>query len=244
MSTLTHTAVTGIDDLIALPVGVKLQDRDGDVFTKTDIDTYASILYTFPTNYLIDYLPAVVLPEPVEYLVGDEVRVTADQFIAAKVVSGDLAEVTEVPTKDSRFIWVKFPDGLNLPFDANEIELVRRDIEFARTVSNGVVDKIVGAFRALLDRAPTATKDPNQALPKVEDVLVTSVAELHALPEGSVVSATIPTKQPTRHKDAAGNWRSHGEAGTFNYTTGKLAYAGKLRLVYRPTNRGGIDTRD
>lgn len=233
MTTRTRTAITGLDDLVALPLGVKLQDRDGDVFTKTDIDTYTSILYTFPTNYLIDYLPAVVLPEPVEYHLGDEVRVTADQFTAAKVVPGDLAEVTEVPTKDSRFIWVEFPDGLNLPFDANEIELVRRDIEFARTVSNGAVDKIVGAFRTLLDRASTATKEPEQALRPTREVLITSIVELNALPEGSVVSATIPTATPIRYKDQ-GAWKVMGESGTFNYTTARLAMTGKLRLAYKP----------
>jgi hypothetical protein len=231
VTTPTIIAITGIDDLLALPVGVKIQDRDGDVFTKTDLDTYVSALYEFPTHYLVEYLPGVVLPEPVEFLAGDDVRVISEDFLAARVVPGDLAKVDRV---DEDHIWVRFSDNLYLPFKREELELVRRDIEFARTVSDGVIDKIVGAFRKLLDRAPTATKDPGQVLPPAQEVLITSTTELSALPDGSVVAATVETTAPTRYKDGD-NWRAVGKDGTFNYTTAKLAQAGKLRLVYKPT---------
>ncbi|MFC4089323.1 hypothetical protein [Micromonospora sp. GCM10011541] len=229
-STQTQAAITGIDDLVALPVGVKIQDRDGDVFTKTDADTYTSVLYEFPTTYLIDYLPAVVLAEPIEFEVGDEVRVNTPEFVGGRILPGDLAEVVD---KSEWFVDVRFADGLTVPFKRAELDLVRRDIESARKLSDGIIDRIIASFRNLLDRAPTATKDPGQVVPTAESVLITSLAMLAALPDGSVVAATIPTKSATRYKDS-GNWRAMGEEGTFNYTTAKLAEAGKLRLVYNP----------
>jgi hypothetical protein len=231
VTTSTTFAITGIDDLLALPVGVKIQDRDGDVFTKTDQDTYHSALYEFPTHYLVEYLPGVVLPEPVDFQVGDQVRVLTDEFFAARVRSGHHGTVVE---HTGPYLDIRFEDGLTMPLHPNELELVRRNIESARVVSDGIIDRLVAGFRKLLDQAPTATKDPGQVIDTSEPVLITSTTELSALPDGSVVTATVETTAPTRYKDGD-NWRAMGKEGTFNYTTAKLAQAGKLRLVYKPT---------
>lgn len=232
-NTKAITVITGIDDLIALPVGVKIQDRDGDVYIKTDLDTYTSVLYTLSTNYLVDYLPAVVLDESIEFEVGDEVKVISEQFFAARVAPGDFGKVVEV--QGDRYVWVKFSDDLHIPFKKDEISLVRRNIESARKTSDEIIDLFVEVFRKLLDRVPTAGEEQPANLPPDKDVLITSVEELNALPDGSVVSATIPTSVPTRYKDR-GHWRVVGESGTFDYTTAYLARSGKLRLVYRPIN--------
>ncbi|WP_028192303.1 hypothetical protein [Salinispora pacifica] len=223
-------AITGIDDLVALPVGVAIQDRDGDVFTKIDIDTYASAIYTFPANYLLDYLPAIVLCEPIEFEAGDVVRITKDGLDVIYIRSGDLAEVAEV---DDAHIWVRFEDFLHLPFKREEVELVRRSIESARKGSDQIVDQIVSVFRGLLDEIPTAAKGRGQPAETAEPVLITSVAELNALPNGSVVTATVATASPTRYK-SGGRWRVMGSGGTYDYTTSRLAEAARLRLVYKP----------
>lgn len=231
MSEQPTTSITGIDDLVALPVGARFQDRDGDVFVKTDQDTYTSYHYTFPATYMAEYLPALVVAEPTRYSVGDEVRIISPEFLGARVVPGDIGTVVRI--EDAGHLQVRFPDNLHLPLKPDEVELVRRDIESARAASDEAIDRIVGAFRKLLDRAPTATKDPNQELPPAEDVLITSLDELRELPDGSVVAATIPTAVPVRYKDGD-SWRATSEGGTFNYTTARLARAGKLRLVFRP----------
>ncbi|MEU7570295.1 hypothetical protein [Micromonospora sp. NPDC049240] len=221
-----ETAVTSIDELIALPVGVKLVDKDGDVFEKIDQDTYQAELFDFPTHYLVDYLPATVLGEPVEFRKGDTVRVVTDAFHAAKVYPGHVGEVvTSGLFSDVRFA----EDGLTVPFKADEIKLIRRDIAEARKDANGIIDRIVATFRELLDKVPTAEKVEPAA-----EVLIASVRELNDLPDGSVVAATIETGRPVRRKQG-GRWWAEGHLAPCDFTTTMLAADGKLRLVYKPT---------
>ncbi|MFD6636735.1 hypothetical protein ACFWDN_13030 [Micromonospora chalcea] len=226
MGTNIETAVTSIDELIALPVGVKLVDKDGDVFEKIDQDTYQAELFDFPTHYLVDYLPATVLDEPVEFRKGDTVKVVTDAFHAAKVYPGHVGEVVG----PGLFSDVRFAeDGLTIPFKADEIKLIRRDIAEARKDANGIIDRIVATFRELLDKVPTAAEAAAPA-----EVLITSVEELRDLPEGSLVAATVETSRPVRRKTDTG-WVEDGTGSPVTYTTQMLARYGKLRLVYKPT---------
>ncbi|MDH6462089.1 hypothetical protein M2302_002264 [Micromonospora sp. A200] len=72
-------------------------------------------------------------------------------------------------------------------------------------------------------------------LDKIDDDIVASVAQLRALPDGSVVVRVEP-RLGNRDVRVKVNdiWRVPGEEGRFNYSTEYLAGNAKLRLVYTP----------
>ncbi|MEU8327340.1 hypothetical protein [Micromonospora sp. NPDC048839] len=125
-STTTQTRTVQIDTkegLIALPVGAKVKDRDGDRYRRTEsgfITGHGSDGIPFSFGELAVYLPCTLEnPEILssELKTGDPVTVSADMF-APYIKRGDKGTVSRVV---GPHLYVSFPDGLVLPFLPNEL---------------------------------------------------------------------------------------------------------------------------
>jgi hypothetical protein len=202
--------VEDVEGLDALPLDTRIEDIDGDVFTKMEEGRYQAfsrgyLAYDFTADELEESLPGIVLnPElmgefralPTEldgFSIGDSVVVVTGSFldIATPGTAGVVKQVIR-----NEMLNVTLPDGLVFPFRPDEL----------------------------------AHAEPALAV----GVVIETVETLDSLPDGTVLSAPSTLTETRSRVKVNGDWLCPSKRGTYNHSTRFHASQGDLRVAYLP----------
>jgi hypothetical protein len=204
--------VEDVEGLDALPVGLRFQDIDGDVFLKMEEDRYVSfdrdgfVLYDMKADEVEESLPGTVLNPEVLGEFRDEVTSLGSLKVGDPVV---------VLTNQFPSVGVQGDTGVVRRFDA----------WYVHCEVNGVVFPFREDEVALLSVVEENTENTEDSV-----VAVLDGDDLDALPDGSVVTDGVSIRMKVR-----GDWLHPSEPGTYNWHTRLVAEMVGLSVAYVPS---------